>query len=88
MEGVNRRKLKFFLRLNYPMQVVVDADSAKGRYPDLPGCELVRKDLEDLKIGLELLRQDWLTKSVEAGETPPMPNSHLLAEGDGVPPIG
>ncbi len=84
MEGVNRRKLKFFLRLNYPMQVVVDTSGAKGCYPDLPGCELECPNLaalEDLKTDLERLRQDWLTKTVEAGETPPMPNSHLLGEG-------
>ena len=77
MNNLARRKLKYFLRLNYPMQVVIDDDIAKGCYPDLPGCEVVESDLELLKSKLELLRQSWLTKSVEEGDTPPMPNSQL-----------
>ena len=81
-DALTRRKLKYFLRLNYPLQVVVDEGQVRGCYPDLPGCEVVGDsllELEEIKATLEKVRREWLTERVEAGDTPPMPNSHLEA---------
>lgn len=78
-ERLIRRKLKFYLRLNYPLQVVISASGANGVYPDLPGCTATESDLEKLRVRIERMRRDYLTRQVEAGKDPPMPNSHLRA---------
>lgn len=72
-----RRKLKYFLRLNYPMQVWFEDCGFSGRYPDLPGCELRCDDLDELKAGLEQARRAFLTAEIARGKTPPMPNSYV-----------
>lgn len=76
MRPMDRRKLKYFLRLNYPMHVYASDDGYVGLYPDLPGCEMRRDNLQDLKRDLERLRRAYLEERVCAGETPPLPNTH------------
>jgi hypothetical protein len=74
------RKLRFFLRLYYPLEIVWDSEQISGKYPDLPGCEQTITEvnqLEELKAELEMIRLCWLSEKVEAGETPPLPNSYL-----------
>lgn len=77
MDPSTARKLRFFLRLNYPMAIAFDGDRLRGEYPDLPGCALEGQELDQLKVELEQLRQDWIVERVRAGEVPPMPNSFM-----------
>jgi len=74
-------KLRYFLQLGYPLQIVANGHGYRGWYPDLPGVEATAEDLEVLRLSLEQLRQSWLMERVQAGDTPPLPNSYLEQAG-------
>ena len=54
------RRLKYFLRLHYPVHVTVGSDGFLGHYPDLPGCQCRDKDVAGLYASLEQTRQSWI----------------------------
>ena len=70
-----RRKMMYFLRLQYPMHVVFNKDHVFASHPDLPGCELIAETLEALHTSMYQKRIAWLREVIAAGYTPPLPNS-------------
>jgi hypothetical protein len=76
------RRLKFFLRLHYPVQITVGEDGFVGRYPDLPGCECQHADVGSLYASLEQTRQGWLSRQILSGLDVPLPNAYLRASCD------
>ncbi len=71
------RKLKFYLRLQYPVRIVAGEDGLVGSLPDLPGCTVTADSAPAVYSALELARRSWLAERINAGEDIPMPNSFL-----------
>lgn len=72
------RKLKHFLRLEYPLTVILADDGRyRGRYLDLPGCEASAKKPADLYATLERMRREWIRKRLSENRAVPLPNEHL-----------
>lgn len=73
------RKLKYFLRLQYPAQVVMTGEGFRGSLPDLPGCIATASTLEGLYTELDRKRRIFLERCVMHGEPIPTPNFFLRA---------
>lgn len=74
------KKLKFYLRLQYPVRIVAGEDGLVGSLPDLPGCTVTAESAPAVYSALELARRSWLAQRIGAGEDIPMPNSFLSPE--------
>jgi predicted RNase H-like HicB family nuclease len=74
------KKLKFFLRLQYPVRIVASEDGLVGSHPDLPGCTVTAESAPATYAALELARRSWLAEHIGAGEDIPMPNAHLSTD--------
>lgn len=80
MTPAQERILRHFLRLNYPVEVVVhDITQVTGRCPDLEGCTICSTSIETVLRLVDLKRQVWLRDCVEAGDVPPLPNNTQAA---------
>ncbi|MEM6559213.1 MAG: hypothetical protein AAF605_05450 [Myxococcota bacterium] len=72
------RKLKHFLRLEYPLTVILSDDGRyRGEYLDLPGCEACAERPADLYATLERMRREWIRRRLSENRTVPFPNDHL-----------
>ncbi len=74
---VKSRRIKHFLRLNYPLQVVWAGQKVRGFYPDLQGCEVESRDVREIYALAEVARRQWLTESVLIDAPIPLPNTYL-----------
>ena len=83
MNILKARRIKYFLRLTYPLRVIAQEDEFRGDYPDLPGCQLCDDDLRRLYTLLEVRRREWITQRVLSGQPVPLPNSHCSPTGLG-----
>ena len=72
------RRIKYFLRLNYPLQVSGDGHGYYAAFPDLPGCDAYALDLVDLYKTMEKLRRDWIIGQALRHEEIPLPNANLI----------
>jgi len=69
------RKIRYYVRLHYPLSVIAMERGFYGKFPDLPGCEQVDDDLPVLYASLERLRREWIAERVAGGRSVPLPNS-------------
>ncbi len=82
MTRAQERMLQHFLRLNYPLEVVVlTPTEIAGVYPDLEGCDLMASSIDELQRLMELQRRVWLRDCIESGGVPPQPNTALGSPG-------
>ena len=80
MTPMFNKKLKFYLRLQYPVRIVAGEDGLVGSLPDLPGCTVTADSAPAVYSALELARRSWLADRISAGDDIPMPNSFLTPE--------
>ena len=74
------KKLKYYLRLQYPVRVVLSAEGLVGEHPDLPGCQVTCDSTSALYAALDDARRHWLREQVVMGNDIPLPNSYLAVE--------
>src|SRR5689334_1248534 len=74
MSPLFRRRLKYFLRLEYPLWMVFEDGEFVGGYRDL-GVSLRDVDITRLHTRLDELRRQNIADRVENGDPVPMPNS-------------
>ena len=77
MDNLISRLLKYYLRQNYPVSIIMKGSDFKGFVPDLPGCEVCGPDLSSVFGRLEILRHRWIREHLLAGCAIPMPNTYL-----------
>ncbi len=77
MNSLKSRRIKHYLRLNYPLRVVAQGAGFAGDYPDLPGCSLDAADLASLYAAADAARRQWITERVLTDASIPLPNSYL-----------
>jgi hypothetical protein len=75
MGSIFQKRLRFYLRLDYPCQVTHVSPVFKGSYPDLPGVTATDPDVGRLYTILHRLRCAWITEHLRRGLSVPMPYS-------------
>ena len=81
MSPLLRRRLRYYLRLDYPVHVTWGSEGFVGSYPDLPGASVADTELPRLYARLENTRRDWLAARVRENLPVPMPNTGVEAKG-------
>ncbi len=76
---LKQRRLKYFLRLDYPIHVTMVGEVFQGCFPDLPGLTVEDEDPSRLYARLESLRREWVTVRIMDGLPVPLPQSRLPA---------
>lgn len=79
MDRLTARKLRYYARLHYPVEVMAIDGGFWGQFPDLPGCERGAGDPRDLYAVLEHARREWIAERLLGGGDVPLPNSHRSA---------
>jgi predicted RNase H-like HicB family nuclease len=79
MDRLTARKLRYYARLHYPVEVTATDGGFRGLFPDLPGCERGAENPRDLYAVLEHARREWIAERLLGGGHVPLPNSHRLA---------
>jgi predicted RNase H-like HicB family nuclease len=74
------KKLRFYLRLQYPVRIIAGEDGLVGSLPDLPGCSVTAESAPAVYSALELARRSWLAERISSGVDIPKPNSFLSPE--------
>ena len=77
MDDTKSKKARQFLKLYYPVRIVMQQKSFLGYYPDLPECCLQHDHLATLYEQLEILRQQYIVEHIMANAALPLPNSYL-----------
>ncbi|MBM3932888.1 MAG: toxin-antitoxin system HicB family antitoxin [SAR202 cluster bacterium] len=76
--SLDRKPLDYYLKLNYPFEVVVDPDQPNGAYvvvfPDLPNCFTQADSLEELPQMAREARELWIEVEYERGHDIPEPS--------------
>lgn len=69
-------KLKKYLELNYPMEIIEDPDEGGYvvSYPDLPGCITTGDTIEKAITNARDAKKAWLQAAIEDGITINKPN--------------
>ncbi len=85
MSPLKKRRLRFYLRQEYPVRVVAGGDGFSGHYPDLPGISHTDSELSRLYTVLARLRHTFISERVQSGHGVPLPNSggRVLKEHEG-----
>ena len=73
------RKLKYYMRLQYPATVVLADTGIVGELRDLPGCSVLADTVSEAYARLDEARRLWIRDRLLAGGEVPMPNSAQLA---------
>lgn len=73
------RKLKYYMRLQYPATVVVAETGIVGELRDLPGCSVSASSISEAYKRLDEARRLWIRDRLMAGGDVPMPNSSTNA---------
>ena len=73
------RKLKYYMRLQYPVRIVFGEDGICGSLPDFPGCAVVADSVAAVYARLDDARRAWIRDRVVAGDEIPLPNAHASA---------
>ncbi|MBI3178670.1 MAG: hypothetical protein HYZ27_03360 [Deltaproteobacteria bacterium] len=81
MDRLTAKKVRYFVKLQYPVFITVSETGFKGALPDLPGCECTCRELSEVYVALERMRRDFIAQKLSSGAGVPLPNSRgLLAE--------
>jgi hypothetical protein len=75
LSAAAKKRLKYYLCLDYPLQVTLLGDGWHGSYCDLPGVSLVDTDLTALFTRLDQLRRTVLGEAVALELDIPLPNT-------------
>lgn len=73
------RKLRFFLKLHYPVHVFLDGRGFVGRLLDIPEVECISDTIADLYRQIEAMRRIWISTAILSYLDVPLPNSHHYA---------
>jgi predicted RNase H-like HicB family nuclease len=76
------RKLKYYMRLQYPVCIVFSDDGVIGSLPDFPGCAVLADSVSAVHARLDDARRAWIRDRVVAGHEVPLPNSYANAPLD------
>src|SRR5258708_10351495 len=60
-------KLKYFLGLNYRIEILRSGDGVFAFHPDLDGCAAQGESVEEAISNLDIARQLWLSARLEGG---------------------
>lgn len=82
MDFLFKRRLSHYLRLEYPVRVVITGRGVCGSFPDLPGCTVEAATMATLHRELFLARRRWLEQRISRGKRVPLPNMHLHAKSE------
>jgi predicted RNase H-like HicB family nuclease len=75
-----KKRLKYFLCLDYPVRVTQRDAGWHGSYPDLPGVALLDTDLTQLFMRLDQLRRAVIAEAIAQDVDIPHPNSGGFVE--------
>lgn len=71
------KTVEYYMALQYRMEIYPDTE--EGGYtiafPDLPGCLTCVENLEEAFASAEDARREWITATLEDGQTVPEPNN-------------
>ena len=72
------KTIDYYLNLPYKLEIVPDMDEGgfAARYPELPGCITVGDTLEAVVKNVNDAKIEWITASLEDGNTIPEPSSY------------
>ena len=77
MNTIDAKRVRHYLKLTYPLRVVLFDDQFFAEYPDLPGCSCTHTDLPALMVDVESKRRAWVTQWLLTHTDVPLPNSHV-----------
>jgi predicted RNase H-like HicB family nuclease len=71
---MERRELKFYLSLHYPVTIYTDPDGGYvAEIEELPGCMTQAETLDEAFKAIEDARQVWIKGTYEMGQDIPLP---------------
>jgi predicted RNase H-like HicB family nuclease len=69
------KKLKYYLNLSYPIEIVEDEGAIVASIPDLPGCNAFAEDLDSALRSLKETKELWLRGQLQGGQPIPEPST-------------
>jgi predicted RNase H-like HicB family nuclease len=75
MQSATKKRLRYYLQLDYPVHVVLDEWRFLGCFPDLPGARVEADDAHTLYSRLQQLRAVWIADRLDQGLEVPLPHS-------------
>ncbi len=82
MAVAERRSLDYYLKLNYPVEIVECEEGGYfARVPDLPGCMTQAESMKELLENVREAKEVWLQGALEAGEEIPLPGGEGRCSG-------
>lgn len=87
MSPLLNRKLKYYLRLQYPVRIIAGDEGLVGSHPDLPGCTVLADTFPAVYAALEDARRAWIHNRILAGDEIPAPNAYLAAAEESEMPL-
>ena len=75
MQSAAKKRLRYYLQLDYPVHVVLDDCRFRGHFPDLPGAMVEADDPPSLYARLQELRCAWIADRLDRGLDVPLPHS-------------
>lgn len=71
---MTRQPVEFYLKQQYPFNVIADDGEYVLVFPDLPGCMTQVEDLRDIGEAAEEARTIWIETAYDQGLTIPLPS--------------
>jgi antitoxin HicB len=71
-----KSKLDHYLKLNYPVEMVVDGDAFVASFPDLPGCVSYAETVGEAYRNLKSTQKLWIKGQLDSRRPVPEP-SHV-----------
>jgi len=84
-DSLARKRLAYYLRLDYPRDVVGTTAGYVGTYPDIPEVSASDANLVRLYAELDRARREWITARIDQGLPVPLPNSSRPTDGEVTP---
>jgi len=71
----DEEKLKHYLNLSYPIEIIEDEDAIVASIPDLPGCNAFGEDFDSALRSLKETKELWLRGQIQGGQPVPEPST-------------